>query len=57
MLLCTDGLTNFVDFNKILEIISNNDDLKICVETLVALAKSGGGRDNITAILVENSKG
>ena len=57
VLLCTDGLTNFVDFNKILEIISNNDDLKVCVETLVALAKSGGGRDNITAILVENSKG
>lgn len=50
-LLCSDGLHGYVDspeLGPLLEGDGNN-----CVETLVRLANERGGKDNITAVLVE----
>ena len=50
VLVCSDGLSNYVDENEIFEIIKNgNGDL---ADLLVNKAKSSGGGDNITAVTV-----
>ncbi len=51
LLLCTDGLTNFVDSSEIIEIFNSNKEKRI-VEVLVARANHNGGGDNITAVNV-----
>lgn len=50
-LLCTDGLTNEVDKNEMFSIINESKDYSEACEKLVSLAKSRGGRDNITVLL------
>jgi len=53
ILLCTDGLTNMVSEEDILDIIlSNGDDPQNACTELVSRANSNGGRDNITVILL-----
>lgn len=49
LLLCTDGLTNFVREDEILNSFKNNDISLVC-EKLIELANLGGGGDNITAV-------
>ena len=49
LLLCTDGLTNFVSVEDILNTFKQND-ISIVSEKLVELANNGGGGDNITAV-------
>ncbi len=49
LLLCTDGLTNFVDVNTIFNTFKNNDISLVC-DKLVELANLGGGGDNITVV-------
>lgn len=49
LLLCTDGLTNFVREDEILNTFKNNDISLVC-EKLIELANLGGGGDNITAV-------
>jgi len=50
-LICSDGLTDMVEDEEILELVHRNrDDLQKAVETLVAAANKGGGEDNITAV-------
>ncbi len=49
LLLCTDGLTNFVTVEDILKTFKENDTA-IVPEKLVELANAGGGGDNITAV-------
>ncbi len=49
LLLCTDGLTNFVTDEDILETFGQNDVSKV-PEKLIELANAGGGGDNITAV-------
>lgn len=56
ILLCSDGLTNFVEDNEILEYISSADDLQQGAEKLVALANERGGRDNITVVVMEGEQ-
>lgn len=51
LLLCTDGLTNFVDTEEILDIFRNND-ISRAADVLVARANHNGGGDNITAVTV-----
>ena len=51
LLLCTDGLTNFVDTGEILDIFHNND-ISRAADVLVARANHNGGGDNITAVTV-----
>lgn len=49
LLLCSDGLTNFVDDNEILKIFSKNETDAVC-EKLVNTANKNGGGDNITVV-------
>jgi protein phosphatase len=50
-LICSDGLTDMVEDEEILELVHRNrDDLDKAVESLVAAANRVGGEDNITAV-------
>ncbi len=50
-LLCSDGLTDMVSDEEILELVhANRDHLDRAVKALVAAANRGGGEDNITAV-------
>ena len=50
-LLCSDGLTDMVEDEAILDLLyKHRDDLDRAVKSLVAAANRGGGEDNITAI-------
>ena len=51
ILICTDGLTNCVSEEEIVEIIKNNRNSKV-VNKLVNAANNGGGTDNITVITI-----
>lgn len=51
ILICTDGLTNCVSEEEIVNIINNNRDSKV-VNKLVDAANNGGGTDNITVITI-----
>ena len=50
ILLCTDGLTGFVDEAAIARTFEENDDLDVVVHGLVDAANAAGGEDNITAV-------
>ena len=52
LLLCTDGLTNTVTDQEILEEIQHISDLNKCCDMLVTLALAAGGPDNITAVMI-----
>jgi len=50
-LICSDGLSDMVEDEEILELVhQNRDDLDKAVKALVAAANRGGGEDNITAV-------
>ena len=50
-LICSDGLTDMVEDEEILELVHRNrDDLEQAVKALVSAANRGGGEDNITAL-------
>ena len=51
ILLCTDGLTNYVDDEKILKICNENDSYTLA-DVLVDAANSKGGGDNVTVVTV-----
>ena len=50
LILCSDGLTRYMEGDKILEIVQNADELKDAVEKLVLTARDSGGADNITVL-------
>jgi serine/threonine protein phosphatase PrpC len=51
-MLCSDGLSDYVDENKIARILSSTDSLEEMGRNLVELALEKGGNDNITLLLV-----
>ena len=51
ILVCTDGLTNMVESEKIKEILGKKNSS----EKLVDMAIKNGGSDNITAVVIENN--
>ncbi len=53
LLLCTDGLSNYVDAEYIFRIISNNV-LDKATDLLIKEANQNGGRDNITAVVISH---
>lgn len=53
ILMCSDGLTNMVEDERILNIIQGGGDLKTKAHILVDEANHNGGRDNISVVLVE----
>ncbi|MBD1386510.1 serine/threonine-protein phosphatase [Mucilaginibacter rigui] len=56
LLICSDGLTDLVDKNGILDIITQNTSLQDKAAQLIDTANANGGRDNVTVVLVENDK-
>jgi len=52
ILMCTDGLTNMLKDNEILDIIQNNPEQ--AHEELIRQANNAGGVDNVTVIIIEN---
>lgn len=48
LLLCTDGLSNYVDANQIKEILL--EGVETAPSKLINLANKAGGKDNITAV-------
>lgn len=51
LILCSDGLTNELNNDEILNIIKSSTSLNESAERLISLAKQRGGRDNITALI------
>ena len=52
-LLCSDGLTDMVDDEEILQYLGSDLSLTEKVKQLVQRAVDAGGRDNITVVLIE----
>jgi protein phosphatase len=52
-LLCSDGLTDMVENSDIRAVLASTDILTQKAEKLVEIAKTAGGHDNITAVLIE----
>lgn len=53
-LMCTDGLTNMVSDERIMEILSEGNDLQEVANNLVAEANKNGGVDNTTVIVLKD---
>lgn len=53
LLICTDGLTNYVDVGQICQ-LSSQMDANSLTDKLIELAIDGGGGDNITVAIVAN---
>ena len=51
LLLCTDGLTNLVDDQTILQLAQTEEFSKLA-DALAARAKEQGGNDNITVVII-----
>ena len=54
LLLCTDGLSNYLDDNEILSVFKNTD-ISSVPEILVEKANKNGGGDNITVVTLSQS--
>ncbi|GAB2020936.1 Stp1/IreP family PP2C-type Ser/Thr phosphatase [Pseudolactococcus yaeyamensis] len=57
IIMSSDGLTNMVPAEVIIETVDNNQDVTSQAQALVSLANTNGGLDNITVILVKFDKG
>lgn len=53
LLICTDGLTNYLDEDQIFRLSGSLDGGQL-TEQLIALAKRAGGGDNITVVVLED---
>ncbi len=53
LLLCSDGLVNMVDEEKILSVITKAQNFDSLADILVKEAENAGGLDNITVVLVK----
>jgi serine/threonine protein phosphatase PrpC len=51
LLFCSDGLTRHVSDDRILDIIAGASSLEAACDELIAVAKHGGGSDNVTCLL------
>ncbi len=57
LLICSDGLHGVVDEDTIADSLSCNGDLKSKCDRLVQAARTAGGPDNITAVLIKALNG
>ncbi|SDT37922.1 PP2C family protein-serine/threonine phosphatase [Actinoplanes derwentensis] len=53
LLLCSDGLSSYVPIQAIEEALVSKCSPWDCVERLIALALDGGGKDNVTVIVLD----
>jgi protein phosphatase len=51
LLLCSDGLTDMLEDDAILEVLNRREDSKHAVDVLLDKALQAGGKDNITVIV------
>lgn len=51
LLLCTDGLSDYLDSESIARTVFERDDLDLAAARLVELAFDAGSRDNVTVVL------
>ncbi|HTN81312.1 MAG TPA: Stp1/IreP family PP2C-type Ser/Thr phosphatase [Acidimicrobiales bacterium] len=56
-LLCSDGLFNEVSDESIARVLVDTEDPEQAAEILVTMANDGGGRDNITVVIVDVVEG
>lgn len=52
VLICSDGLTNFVSDEEIQRVLMNTADIEQACNTLVGMANANGGGDNITVVIL-----
>lgn len=52
ILLCSDGLYNFITKEDIVKIVTSYEDINVCIDELVRTANENGGGDNITAVVM-----
>lgn len=55
LLLCSDGLFSEVEDARIQEILSGDAALEARADALIDAALAGGGNDNVTVVLVQNT--
>ena len=53
VLLCSDGLSNYCSDETLLSIVNKPQTLTKCADALIDYANKQGGRDNITALLLQ----
>lgn len=53
ILMCTDGLTNMLEDDKIHQVIEKDMSLQEKLDELIRLALNNGGTDNIAAVLIK----
>ncbi len=53
VLLCSDGLSNMVDNESILQLVKDHTSVQNKVQALIDVANINGGRDNIGVILID----
>lgn len=53
VLMCSDGLSNMVDDEKILQIVKSNPDIEEAARILISTANDNGGKDNISVVIVK----
>lgn len=53
LLICSDGLSNMVPDHELADIIASEQSLHDTTRALIAAANAGGGKDNITAVLLK----
>jgi protein phosphatase len=51
--LCTDGLTNELQDEQLLELVTAHGHPQACADALVAAAVAAGGRDNVSVVVVD----
>ncbi|MCQ2385213.1 MAG: Stp1/IreP family PP2C-type Ser/Thr phosphatase [Clostridia bacterium] len=56
LLLCSDGLWNYVEGDKLLPFLDGQIPLSSVPDALIKTANAMGGEDNVTVILMENTK-
>lgn len=52
-LLCSDGLSKMLSDEKVRDVLLEHEDLESALYTLIELANDGGGKDNVTVIIVK----
>lgn len=57
ILLCSDGLSNLISDSEIMEIVLSAKNVDQACDNLINKAKENGGFDNITVVVIHNSKG
>lgn len=57
VLLCSDGLTNMIDDDGIMSVVTGNGSIEYKVRELIRQANENGGSDNIAVILFRYTEG